>query len=86
MTPGTNAGTGYPLTPSCPKCRRGWLRIEHNHGLGRDLVRTGRERPSPTPWRSRPATLREYRCLTCGHVGWTKHPDLAPRTPGDQDR
>jgi hypothetical protein len=71
--PGTNAGTGQPITFLCGKGRRaggffggqGWA-----HG---DYVRTGRVRTRASGGGVR--TLRdahEYRCR-CGHVGWSRH-------------
>jgi anti-sigma factor RsiW len=77
--PGTNAGTGCPITLRCAKCkRRGW---EHRRGY--DLEVTGRSRA-----RRRAAFERrgirmirrwviEYRCRECGHVGWSRHIDAA---------
>jgi len=80
---GTNAGTGYPITFRCSMCRRG--RYVHSFmTIGKDalnVVRTGRTRPIPkgqrSGWRSTVVSQQhEYRCLDCGHVGWTKNPDV----------
>lgn len=75
--PGTNAGTGCPLTLKCAKCRlsRNWSR-----NFREGLVATGRTRAVSR--RSIRQTTRkvEYRCLDCGHVGWTQHID-AERLP-----
>ncbi len=65
--PGTNAGTGQPLTLKCAKCKtNSW----------RDACRleaTGRFRPMPHKAIRQTWRKVEYRCLECGHVGWTQH-------------
>lgn len=98
--PGTNAGTGHPLTLRCAKCRQSLWRLPER---GLNLEATGRWRllnanrpigPIRTDWPSdvpaRAPHLRmtfrliEYRCLDCGHIGWTKHSDAERlmRPPG----
>lgn len=79
-------GTGSPIAAGCAKCRRQW------HGLWRSgssnwpgqatrLELTGRTRPYRVKPRTTPGprhggTAREYRCLDCGHVGWSAHSDV----------
>jgi hypothetical protein len=75
--PGSNAGTGYPLTLRCGKCKvgRDWENDDHK---GTKLEATGRKRPlaSSQHGRGNPRALQyraEYRCLDCGHIGWSRH-------------
>lgn len=78
--PGTNAGTGYPLTLRCGKCKVG-INFRDFHELqyrGTNLEATGRTRPLTRQQQGRCGfgALQyrvEYRCLDCGHVGWTRH-------------
>lgn len=78
--PGTNAGTGQPISFRCSQCRlvegaygrrseRGWI--------GRVKL-TGRHRAARYGnARGRNSTKRrEYECLDCRHVGWSRHTDL----------
>ncbi len=76
--PGSNAGTGWPITVRCAKCKvgRDW---RNDSTCGTRLVRTGRTKP----YRGYNlgvrglATFHEYRCLVCKHVGWSRHVDIA---------
>lgn len=72
--PGTNAGTGQPLTLRCAKCKRSG-RYEWSRSGGTDLVATGRVKA--VAHRAVRQTNRkiEYKCRDCGHVGWTQHVD-----------
>lgn len=81
--PGTNAGTGQPLTFQCSNCRRikGAVRppgyIPRGY-IGRVRL-TGRKRfanPKGNASRRSSTHAREYECLDCGHVGWSRHTDL----------
>lgn len=76
--PGTNAGTGYPLTLRCAKCKR-HRDYRRDHWKGTNLVATGKVKKSTgsTTWRRQHAAefLVGYRCLDCGWEGWTKHPE-----------
>ena len=69
--PGTNAGTGQPLTLRCAKCRLS----RSTHRFREGLAATGRVRT--VRHRSVRQTNRkiEYHCLDCGHTGWTQHID-----------
>ena len=71
---GSNAGTGWPLHFFCVKCRR----------TGRHQ-RPIRRYPSAPAARNYTgsnrgvrglATLREYQCPICRHVGWSRHVDI----------
>jgi hypothetical protein len=75
--PGTNAGTGYPLTLRCAKCKTGrdWRGFDD---AGTNLVATGRYRAllSSQIGHGNPRALyyrAEYRCEDCGHTGWSRH-------------
>lgn len=82
--PGTNAGTGQPITFRCTKCRRRASRSDCERrgtsgrgGFADDCELTGRERAytgGNRGWFD--MVIREYRCTTCGHVGWSRHPHL----------
>jgi hypothetical protein len=75
--PGTNAGTGYPLTLRCAKCkvsRSRWART-HSYSRGTNLLATGRTRPALRRGYRQTDRKIEYACQTCGHVGWSQHMD-----------
>jgi hypothetical protein len=87
--PGTNAGTGQPISFKCAVERREnlglWGRIHHQ------VERTGRSKPYRRLGQGGMRTMRtafEYRC-SCGHVGWSAHIDIlaeyigGPRPAGD---
>jgi hypothetical protein len=74
--PGSNAGTGRPIHFRCSGCRAGarpWPA-----GGFTSVVLTGRDRAAKagTAGTRNSARAREYRCLDCGHVGWSRHTDL----------
>lgn len=69
-------GPGSPLTFYCAKCRLSLWKLKYEalglekyepHGYGRNIVRTGRRSLHEQ---------HEYRCLDCGHVGWSRHTDI----------
>jgi hypothetical protein len=70
--PGSNNGTGYPLTLRCWRCVRSRLYWPGREG---DLVWTGKLRPAK--YRGYRQTTRriQYRCRACGYVGWSQHSD-----------
>lgn len=75
--PGTNAGTGYPITARCVKCnRRSYPQTQY--GNPQPTGRTRKLRDGERPWRNGrgPRIVAEYRCGDCGHTGWTKHPQV----------
>jgi hypothetical protein len=75
--PGSNAGTGWPFTVRCAKCKVG-SDYTRSRPETTQLVRTGRTKPyngGNTGVRGL-RTFHEYRCLTCGHVGWSRHCDI----------
>lgn len=82
---GANNGSGWPLTVRCAKCKRGrdWRNSTND---GTDLVRTGRTKPYTGGNRGARGldTFHEYRCHTCGHIGWNRHVDVA-RKPLETD-
>jgi hypothetical protein len=71
---GSNAGTGWPITVRCAKCKVG-----HRVDRGARLVRTGRTKPYRGGNKGVRGlmTFHEYRCLVCNHVGWSRHVDIA---------
>lgn len=82
--PGTNAGTGCPLTFICAKCRvverRRYYWKYKSRGLDvYDFHVTGRRRYRFTgnggSGRVDPGYQYEYECIApgCGHVGWSRH-------------
>jgi hypothetical protein len=78
-----------PYNFACAKCKRGASnRKQHcrNTATGQ-LMREGRHRFSTTGRRTKQKWKRgdthrsclhryEYRCVTCGHVGWSSHRDV----------
>lgn len=71
-------GIGNPLLFRCSRCRlrdgawrpksdRGWIGCVKLTGRKRRGRRAG---PRADIWR------REYRCMDCGHVGWSNHVEL----------
>lgn len=76
--PGTNAGTGYPLTFRCAKCKVGlWGRTQRgsHHRPGTNYVvleRVAEEKRGLLMRHDREYKYR-YRCTDCGHEGWTRH-------------
>lgn len=89
--PGRNNGTGRPLTARCSRCRKS--RYQNTRGkMGWNLEATGRVRPLPSSRRCNMGSRvlpfeAEYRCLDCGHVGWSRHADLLPKlTACDAER
>lgn len=89
--PGTNAGTGRPLTLRCAKCRLDYVRMRERSGCGTRLERTGRKRPLSKAQEGN-GGLRvllyqlEYRCLDCGHVGWTRMKDVLIKPLAAQEK
>lgn len=75
---GKGSGTGSPFFFRCSKCRR-WGKVWRGMGSGYvDRVElTGRTRKYRGNLEQRMTNVsREYRCLDCGHVGWSRHVDL----------
>lgn len=81
---GSNNGTGQPYWFRCSKCRstiRGG-----NGGWAGDVTLTGRKRPHRGKAGARNSFIdREYTCMTCGHVGWSCHVDLADKAGDHRD-
>jgi ribosomal protein S27E len=76
MTPGTNAGTGQPLTFRCAKCKVGrrWYESSEDR-VGCNVEATGKTRGKirERHWGRMLSYYVQYRCLDCGHVGWSRH-------------
>lgn len=94
---GSNNGTGEPSVFRCSACRRknplrkrqlGERSFTYEYELRRptgyaDRVRlTGRKRRHSTGGIRHGTLSREYECLDCGHVGWSRHIDLDQLDPG----
>lgn len=73
--PGTNGGTGYPITLRCGRCRRHDSWLVGGNRRGYKLTATGRTKPMPHKGIRQTNRKIEYRCDECGHVGWTQHID-----------
>lgn len=68
--------SGKPAHLRCPVERR-----EFNDTRIHTILRTGRTRSNPSRKRGGywlPLSY-EFECMTCGHVGWTAHPDILMR-------
>ena len=73
--PGSNNGTGRPLTFRCSICRRN--KVHAAHGYANRIQLTGKKKSSPTNCGCRnDEWAREYICTDCGHRGWSRHTDL----------
>lgn len=77
---GANNGTGQPLHFLCARCRR----FDRARRWGWKTVRTGLVKPLAASQRGcggvRVLQKRvQYKCLQCGHVGWTRHKDVLDR-------
>ena len=75
---GRSSGPGIPLWFRCSQCRKtgpghrgAWDRVELTGRMRKRQMTGGGLRTTPH--------AREYRCLDCGHVGWSGHRDLAGR-------
>jgi predicted RNA-binding Zn-ribbon protein involved in translation (DUF1610 family) len=72
---GANNGTGQPNWFRCSKCRRHGQRDD---GWAGGVTLTGRKREHVGKQGARNTYIdRQYRCDSCGHVGWSCHVDLA---------
>lgn len=71
--PGTNAGTGNPLTFRCSKCKNGDFTDRHR---GTNWRATGKRRESFNG-SGGPRIDHQYKygyeCLDCGFIGWSRH-------------
>ncbi len=76
---GSNNGTGQPYWFRCTKCRS-TLNASRG-GFAGDVDLTGRKRRVKSNKGGARVTpiMREYRCRNCGHVGWSRHIDLAKK-------
>lgn len=74
------AGPGFPTFFRCSACRRAHdsHQFRRRRGWVMDVELTGRKRRNPSTNRHSRVSgmVREYRCLDCGHVGWSNHKDL----------
>jgi len=86
--PGTNAGTGEPLSFRCARCRKRSHRDRlygihaypdgHDHGFANRVHLTGRSRPYKRIGQGirTDSIAYEYTCRDCGYTGWSAHRDL----------
>lgn len=73
--PGTNAGTGQPLSFECWRCRQSPCRDWRGHSrCSHRQTRTGKTRPYKGGNRGPRGLMEhhEYVC-ECGHRGWSRH-------------
>jgi hypothetical protein len=76
---GRSHGPGSPVWFRCSKCRS---TLNPDRRTGWDVELTGRQRKANfkhAPGSRSSFMDREYRCLSCGHVGWSNHVDLAEK-------
>lgn len=76
MGGGRGSAAGQPISFSCAKCRI--CRPDYSR-RGDRYELTGKERPqlsSGINLRHWGGTAYQYRCLDCGHVGWSRHPSV----------
>jgi len=81
----SGAGTGYPLSFACSKCRLAWrsrwdVRAEYVE-IPADVDKvdlTGKERDprNADPFPRKSDKERQYVCRVCGFTGWSTHIDL----------
>lgn len=81
---GRSAGTGQPIWVKCPVARRTVGVGPFTHGPKSNLKLTGRRRHrfsrlAGSGGRSDTRFIYEFQCLDCGHVGWSRHIDIARR-------
>ena len=80
-------GTGSPIWFHCPKWRARSSFL-HLRGPVHEVTLTGRTRAERNKkgharGPRHGAIAREFRCLTCGHVGWSRHTQLARMAGGE---
>jgi hypothetical protein len=74
------SGTGQPIFFRCAVCRK--TSTIHSARRGMRYETTGRVRGLTGGQRRQPSQGRianvsyEYRCLDCGHTGWSRHKDV----------
>lgn len=74
-----SAGPGSPLYFRCTRCKTLAPRSAANRGMNYEA--TGNVRPAPHRKHHARGVRSadhayEYRCLSCGHVGWSTHEDV----------
>lgn len=76
-------GAGQPIWFKCPIARRTTRRLGIHTKGGRNIQLTGqrRERASNRTGalRSDSRFVYQFKCLDCGHVGWSRHIQVARR-------
>ena len=81
---GSNNGTGQPNWFRCSKCRS--TVSGSRGGWANDVELTGRKQRFVGKGGARVTHIRrEYRCGSCGHVGWSRHIDLADKAGESRD-
>lgn len=83
------AYAGQPHSFACAMCRKSMSFYENSCTVGRRYRTTGRSRPRRSQgmnYRHWGKIAYEYECLDCGHVGWSRHPDVARRYTNDLAR
>ena len=79
MGGGRGCYAGQPATFACAKCRKRRDFFERRSVVGRKYTTTGKtraQRSEGSNFRRWSDTAYQYRCLDCGHIGWSRHPDV----------
>ncbi len=79
MGGGRGCYAGQPCSFACAKCRKHSSFFDNRSTYGRDVSATGRTRKQlgrGSNYHSWPRVAVEYKCNQCGHVGWSRHPDM----------
>ena len=76
-------GAGSPVWFKCPVARSTTRRLGIHRKGGRNYQLTGQRRPKlcagATGLRSDGRFVYQFKCLDCGHVGWSRHIEVARR-------
>ena len=76
MGRGKGVGTGYPLTFRCTECKKGdWRRS--SRGTNYEVITQVESEKHGQLVRQDRQFKYFYKCLDCGHTGWTRHTDAA---------
>jgi len=80
---------GQPYSFVCAKCRKSSIRKVFFSTIGERVRLTGKTRKQRSQgmnYHNWGDVAYQYECLTCGHIGWTRHPDIAHRHKHEQEK
>lgn len=77
-------GTGAPAYFRCSRCRRARVRWPSGCHTRVELTGKSRKNNSSTKWPRVAYAHYQYRCLDCGHIGWSNHVQLADKAGRDR--